>query len=199
MTVEATSGLMYCYFSLKTALPRNNPGIRYRVSPKYGAFMPEQTAQTSRDVQNGTGMEMDDTAFSPPHHNTSTQQSAGFMTTLKAWLYRYRVLLLLLWVLGLVAIGYAGVERRFAVTDRHNLDKVVHVSVFAAMAFWPIMVCGRRLISVFFVIIVALGAPGLELMQAHFGNGRIASLADMSASLSGVAVGVIIAICLRRA
>jgi hypothetical protein len=48
------------------------------------------------------------------------------------------------------------------------------------------------------VIIVALGAPGLELMQAHFGNGRIASVADMSASLSGIIAGIILANVLRR-
>ena len=160
--------------------------------------MPETTAQTTRNVLNDTGMEMDNTAFSPSARDNSPQPSTSFMLRFKDLLYRYRVLLLLLWVLGLVAIGYAGVERRFAVSDRHNLDKIVHISVFAAMAFWPIMVCGRHKISILFVIIVALGAPGLELMQAHFGNGRIASVADMSASLSGVVIGTLVAWLVRK-
>lgn len=129
--------------------------------------------------------------------NTNAPKS-GFMAGLKGLLFRFRILLLLLWVLGLFAIGYAGIERRFAVPDKNNLDKFVHVGVFAAMAFWPIMVCGRRKISMFLVFIVVLGAPGLELMQAHFGNGRIASLADMTASLCGVALGAVIAWFARR-
>ncbi|OKH87472.1 hypothetical protein [Thalassospira sp. TSL5-1] len=158
--------------------------------------MPDKTAQSGKELPQTKEHE----------HNTSfaTQNipapgtGNGFMRQLVAFLYRYRFLCLMLWALAMVAIGYAGIERRFAVTDKHNLDKFVHVGVFAAMAFWPIMVCGWRKTGLFFALLVILGAPGLELMQAHFGNGRIASLADMTASLSGAAAGMVLAALVRR-
>jgi hypothetical protein len=162
--------------------------------------MPEQPAHVSHHATNPSGTSTATTHLAESLNTQNTPpKTAGFMLQLKDWLYRYRVIFLLLWVCGLVVIAYAGIERRYAVTDKHNLDKVVHVSVFAAMAFWPIMVCGRRMLSVFLVLVVALGAPGLELLQAHFGNGRIASLADMIASLGGVLAGILIAGIVRKA
>ena len=157
--------------------------------------MPDKITQSGTDLPQTSGHEQN-TSEATPH---KAAPGDVFLGQLIAFLYRYRVWCLLLWVLAMVVIGYAGVERRFAVTDKHNLDKFVHVGVFAGMAFWPIMVCGWRKTGLFFVLLVILGAPGLELMQAHFGNGRIASLADMTASLCGAGAGMVLAAQVRRA
>ncbi|MEQ5776027.1 hypothetical protein J4E05_10885 [Thalassospira sp. NFXS8] len=143
-------------------------------------------------------MKTDNAANSISEHDNSYPTSAAFMSRFKGRLYRYRLILLSIWGIGLITIGYAGIDSRFAVTDHYNFDKIVHISVFAAMAFWPAIIYGRKLVSTILVMIITLCAPGLELMQAHFGHGRIASIADMSASLAGILAGIVLANILRK-
>ena len=79
----------------------------------------------------------------------------------------------------------------------HNADKLVHGFLFACMGFWAVRGWTQRRQLAWVLLGVLWLAPQTEWLQAHI-PGRGASLADAVADVLGLAVGVALALLLRR-
>jgi VanZ family protein len=85
-----------------------------------------------------------------------------------------------------------------AASISHNSDKLVHGFLFACMGFWAVRGWTQRRQQAWVLLGVLWLAPQTEWLQAHI-PGRGASLADAVADVLGLAVGVALALLLRRA
>ncbi len=99
-----------------------------------------------------------------------------------------RRLALVGWGLMMCLVAALSLWPEGVVSDHHHLDKVGHFAAYGALAFLPSLFARSLRQAGVILITVGLISVGLEALQLLL-PGRVPSLLDMAANLTGAVIG----------
>lgn len=101
--------------------------------------------------------------------------------------YKKHNLLYLCWIILLTFLIGISVQPYYTPSGPQHIDKVLHCIGYFLIAFFPPLLYQTkgRLISFWFIFITAFATEGIQMLMPE----RSASVADVAANLSGLAIG----------